>query len=181
MRNRREQLRCMVISAVMAALALTLPMAFHAAGLGSKFLPMLLPLLLNGFLVPVPWAAVTGAVVPPLSSLATGMPPMFPPVAMGMSIEGAILGGAAAAIYGGQRSRLWWALLIAVFLGRAAAFASTWLLARLFQLPPTMTSAAVLIQGIPGVVLQLAVVPVVVGRIARRGGILFAHDSQSQA
>ena len=38
------KLRTMVVSAAMAALALTLPVAFHMVGLGSKFLPMLLPL-----------------------------------------------------------------------------------------------------------------------------------------
>ena len=57
-------LRGMVTSAAMAALGLTLPMAFHAVGLGSKFAPMLLPLMLNGFLSPIPWAVLTGAVVP---------------------------------------------------------------------------------------------------------------------
>jgi len=65
----------MVVSAAMAALALILPIAFHAVGLGSQFLPMLLPLLLNGFLVPLPWALLTGATVPIISSFMTGMPP----------------------------------------------------------------------------------------------------------
>jgi len=65
MRTPREnRLRAMVISAAMAAMALTLPVAFHAVGLGSHFLTMLLPLLVNGFLVPVRWAVFTGAAVP---------------------------------------------------------------------------------------------------------------------
>jgi hypothetical protein len=61
MQSADSRLRAMVISASMAAMALVLPIAFHAVGMGSKFLPMLLPLLLNGFLVPVPWAVATGA------------------------------------------------------------------------------------------------------------------------
>ncbi len=48
-------LRWMVLNAVIMALGLTLPMVFHAVGLGSRFLPMLLPLLLNGFLSPLGW------------------------------------------------------------------------------------------------------------------------------
>jgi len=56
MQSEDGKLRAMVISAIMAAMGLVLPIAFHAVGLGGKFLPMLLPLLLNGFLVPLPWA-----------------------------------------------------------------------------------------------------------------------------
>ena len=171
-----DRLRAMVISAIMAAMALVLPIAFHTVGLGSRFLPMLLPLLLNGFLVPVGWAALTGALVPLLSSVTTGMPPLFPPVAVAMSLEGAVLGGVSAAIYRGRGSRLWFALVTAVVLGRATSFGSNWLLAQLLHLPPRMTAAAALMQGLPGVLLQFAVVPLVVRQTARRRGILFDHD-----
>lgn len=176
MPGRPDQLRAMVISAVMAAMALILPPAFHAAGLGSRFLPMFLPLLVNGFLVPFPWAVLTGVLTPLVSSLATGMPPLFPPVALTMALEGAVLGGVSAAIYQGRRSRLWWALLSAVALGRAATFASTWMLAQVFRMPPAFTSAAVILQGVPGVLLQLTVAPLVIDQLARRKGILFDHE-----
>ena len=170
----------MVISAAMAGLALVLPAAFHMAGLGSKFLPMLLPLLLNGFLVSTPWAMLTGAAVPLLSSLATGMPPLYPPVAVAMSAEGAVLGGVAAALDRGNPRRLWMALLAAVLLGRLSTLAATFLLARLFTLPPAFASAAVLAQGLPGVALQIAVVPLAVAALSRRRGILFSHEPQSE-
>jgi hypothetical protein len=176
-----SKLRAMVISAAMAALALTLPVAFHAVGLGSKFLPILLPLLLNGFLVPVPWAIFTGAVVPPVSGLLTGMPPLYPPVALIMSCEGAILGGMAAGIYRVTRPRIWPGLLVAVVSGRATSFALTWWLAGPLDLPPTLASAATLVQGLPGVALQLAVVPIVVRALSRRRGILFGYEHSHKA
>lgn len=162
----------MVISAVMAALALVLPVAFHMAGLGNKFLPMLLPLLLNGFLVPVRWAVLTGALVPLVSALATGMPPLYPPVAAEMALEGAVLGGAAAAIFRGQPGRLWPALIGAIAAGRLAGFAGAWLLARIFGLPAAFASIAMLVQGLPGVALQLAVVPLAVRRLRRSRNLL---------
>lgn len=171
----------MVISAAMAGLALVLPVAFHMTGLGSKFLPMLLPLLLNGFFVAVPWALLTGAVTPLVSSLATGMPPLYPPVALSMSVEGAVLGGVAAALFRGNPKRLWIALPAAVALGRLSTLATTFLLARLFDLPPGFASAAVLVQGLPGVALQLAAVPLAVSALSRRHGILFVHEPQSEA
>jgi hypothetical protein len=173
-----ERLRFMVISASMAAMALVLPIAFHAVGMGSKFLPMLLPLLLNGFLVPLPWAVATGALVPVLSAVTTGMPPLFPPVAFSMSMECAVLAGTAALIYRARPSRLWYALITAIVLSRAASLWATWLLALAFHLPAKIVTAATLIQGLPGVYLQLVVVPLVVRQIQRRRGPLFHYDPE---
>ena len=153
----------MVVSAVMAALALVLPVAFHAVGLGSKFLPMLLPLLLNGFLVPWGWAVGTGLMVPWISALATGMPPLYPPVAAVMSVEGAVLGGIAALIYGRGRRSVWLALIPAVL---------AWALAQAFGLPAALASVAKALEGLPGVALQLAVIPVVLRALSRRRSVL---------
>jgi len=168
------RLRAVVISAAMAALALVLPVIFHAVGLGSKFLPLLLPLLLNGFLVPWRWAAATGAAVPLISALATGMPPLYPPVAAVLAAEGAVLGGMAAALHRPRRGGVWPALLAAVAAGRMTTFLLTWAMAPLFGLPPAPSAAAALIQGLPGVALQLAVVPLALRGLARRGGIVFS-------
>lgn len=164
----------------MAAVALVLPVAFHLAGFGSKFLPMFLPLLLNGFLVPLPWAVLTGAVVPFISSLTTGMPPLYPPVAAEMALEGAVLGGVAAAIYQSRPNRLWPTLICALVAGRCTGFAAAWGLARVFGLPATFASVAMLIQGLPGVVLQLVVVPLAVRQFQRsRSMLVTRHDSET--
>jgi len=173
-------IRSLVISAIMAALALVLPIAFHAVGLGSKFLPMLLPLLLNGFFVPLPWAVATGAAVPLLSAVTTGMPPLYPPVAFAMALEGAVLGGVAAALYRGREKRLWWTLVAAILLGRATSFACSWAIASALHLPRKLTTIASLLQGAPGVLLQLVVVPLVVRQASRRRSLLFNHGSRSQ-
>jgi niacin transporter len=169
-----RDLRAMVISAMMAALALVLPLVFHSVGLGNKFLPMLLPLLLNGFLVPFPWAVLTGAFVPVASAFLTGMPPLYPPVAALLAVEGAVLGGVAALLYRGRR--LWTALLCAVLLGRLAGFVLAWLLASAFHLPAAFASLAMVVAGLPGVALQFAVVPLVLRAVERRGGLLFQGD-----
>ena len=80
--SRNASFRNLVVCAAMAALALALPIAFHMAGLGSEFLPMLLPLLVNAFLVPFVPAVAMAAVAPFISALATGMPPLYPPIAV---------------------------------------------------------------------------------------------------
>ena len=45
-------LQGMVTSAAMAALGIVVPMAFHAVGLGSKFMPMVLVVMLMDFSLP---------------------------------------------------------------------------------------------------------------------------------
>ncbi|MCS6952879.1 MAG: ECF transporter S component [Bryobacterales bacterium] len=178
---RHRSLQPLVVSAVMAALALVFPVAFHLTGLGSRFLPMFLPLLLNGFLVPASWAMLTGSVTPFLSSLLTGMPPLYPPVAVTMAIEGATLGGVAALIYRGRPQRLWPALVTAVVFGRLSGLASTYVLADWFELPAGFATAAVLVRGLPGVALQMAAVPLLVRTLERRQSILFSRGLQPQA
>jgi hypothetical protein len=166
----KTRLRSMVISAAMGALALVLPVVFHMLGLGSRFLPMLLPLLMNSCLSSWRWALGTGLAVPWISALATGMPPVYPPVAAVMSLEAAVMATGAALT---RRMPVFWSVSLTVLCGRLAAFGGAWTLARLFGLPPAFSSAAILIQGLPGVALQVAVVPLLLTRLARREGNLF--------
>lgn len=166
-------LRAMVVSAVMAALALTLPVAFHAVGLGSRFLPMLLPLLLNGFLVPARWALLAGLVAPWISALATGMPPIYPPVAASVSLEAGVMALTAALLYRPGERNVFLALIPAVLIGRGTSFAVTWWLAELFSLPAAISATAQTMQGLPGVALELTVIPLVVRMLEKRRGPLF--------
>ena len=130
-----SRLRWMVLNAAIMALGLTLPMVFHAVGLGSKFLPMLLPLLVNGFLSPLGWAVFTGAATPLVSALLTGMPPLYPPVAAVMSVEGAVLGAVASLVYRATGRRVWPALIAAIVCGRLASAGLSWTVATALRPP----------------------------------------------
>jgi len=169
----KATLRNAVLSSALGALALVLPMAFHAVGLGSRFLPLLQPLLVLGFLVSPGWAVATGAAVPWVSAFMTGMPPVYPPVAAVLSVEGAAAGGLAALIYRQGRGPLWAALVAAVAASRLAGFALSYALAAAFGLPASFASLAMLIQSLPGAALMLAVAPAVALWARRRGGPLF--------
>lgn len=168
----------MVVSAAMAALAVTLPAAFHAAGLGSRFLPMLLPLLVNGFLSSPGWAVATGLTAPVVSALATGMPPLYPPVAAIVAVEGATLGGVASVMWRLTRPRIWPALAAAVAAGRAVAFVLSWALAEQFKLPGAAAAWGTLAHGLPGVALQLSVTPLAVRFVRGRKGPLFGDEPE---
>ena len=181
MRNRRVNLRALVVSAMMAALALMLPMAFHVVGLGSSFLPLLLPLLLNGFLVPMRWAVLTGAAAPLASGVLTGMPPFYPPIAFVMSAEGAVLAGVAAGLFRVMKPRIWLPLMAAVLLGRCTMLLLTWQLAGAFGLPEAFSALASLVHGLPGVALQCTVVPLVLRLLFERHSLLLADQHDEQA
>jgi len=171
--NETGRLRHLVLNAMIMALGLTLPMAFHAVGLGSKFTPMLLPLLLNGFLSPLGWAVLIGGLTPLVSSLTTGMPPLYPPVAVVMSVECMVLAATARFVYCATRGRVWPAAVAAVVCGRAVSLSLSWLVASYLDLPQRLSVAASFVQGLPGIALQLSVVPLIVVLIHRRGGLLF--------
>lgn len=171
------QLRPMVVSAVMTALALVLPVAFHSVGLGSQFLPMLLPLLLNAFLVPFSWAVGVALVVPWVSALFTGMPPIYPPVAAIVSMQAAVMAGFASILWRQGGRKLWFALIPAVIAGRLTTLVLTWLLARLFSLPPALSAGAQTLEGLPGAALQLAVIPIVLRALRSRRSPLFGEGA----
>jgi hypothetical protein len=171
----------LVVSAMMAALAVTLPMGFHVAGLGSTFSPLLLPLLLNGFLVPFRWAVLTAAVAPLTSGVLTGMPPFYPPIALVMTAEGIVLAGVAAGLFRWTRPRVWLPLGAAVILGRTTSLVLTWQLAGAFGLPQAFSAVASLVHGLPGTVLQCTVVPVIVRLLLNRRSLLLCGEDDEQA
>lgn len=157
-------------TAVFGAGALLLPVLFHALQLGRWFLPMYLPLFALAFLVRPLAAAGTAAAVPWISALLTGMPPLYPPVALWMSLELAATVGAAA----------WWSgrrptgnpapiLLTCLLAGRFIHVGLVWITAYLMELPAGLLAGLSLSSGWPGVLLICGVVPPVVQRLRSSG------------
>lgn len=71
----RSQVRKMAEAALLLALGILLPMAFHGIpNAGQVFLPMHIPALIAGFMLGPLWGLFVGAMSPLLSSLLTGMP-----------------------------------------------------------------------------------------------------------
>ena len=64
----------LVFCAICVALCVVLPMAFHALGSGTVFLPVHVPVLLCGLVCTWPYGVVCGLLGPLLSSVLTGMP-----------------------------------------------------------------------------------------------------------
>lgn len=146
--------------ALFLALSLIVPLLFHLIGVGSMFLPMFLPIVLSGFLIEFPTAMVVGFLAPWISSFATGMPPLFP-TALLMSVEGIVAAGTAAYLYHNRRLSFWICLIAAIFAERIVLVLMIILIVPLINLPPTMFSIGVIIYSIPGVILQLVLIPII--------------------
>ena len=160
----------LVFTAVCVALCLVLPMAFHAIpNAGQVMLPMHIPVLLCGMICGWPFGAVCGLLGPFLSSVITAMPPaaMLP----SMMVECAVYGFASGLLMKYVRTGktgvdLYISLISAMTVGRiAAGFAKAWIFTP--GVSPFAWVTTSLVTGIPGIVLQLAVLPLVVTALTR--------------
>ena len=163
--------RELALAGMLGALGLLLPIGFHALGWGGKvFLPMHLPVLAAGFLVSPATAVTLGVVVPLLSSLLTGMPPLAPPVAALVALELAAKAGLASVLYRTLRLPMWVVLPVVILADWGVLAVAVWWGAALFEIKgsvPNYVAGAVLL-SLPGTILQLAIVPAMVAAVQKR-------------
>lgn len=155
----------LVFTAVCAALCLVLPMAFHSVpNAGMIFLPMHIPVLLCGLICGWPYGGVCGIVGPLLSSLVTGMPPaaMLPSMMVECCAYGFVTGMLMRHVHTNHAvADLYISLVSAMVVGRAVAgFAKAWIFTP--GISPFAWVTTSLIAGIPGIVIQLILMPMVV-------------------
>jgi hypothetical protein len=154
-------------AALVTAAGLALPWVFHVLRLGHLFLPMYLPLLAGAFFLR-PRTAVAAAVATPLvSAAATGMPPLFPPVAPWMAVELGLMAGLAAVLHQTRRLPPWMVVAIVLVVGRAAYALLVYATGLWLSLPAGLLTVASLLAGWPGMILALVSVPAAVKLMER--------------
>jgi len=153
-----KNLRILTWGALFITLGILLPIFFHLFGLGPIFLPMFIPILMAGFLMPPASAIFIGGSTPILSFLLTHMPPII--ILPLMVIEGLFLGGIPAVFYGKLKWNFWTVLLTTLIFDRILLGVMILLLAPVFHLPPRLSSIYVVLQGLPGIFLNLFLVSV---------------------
>jgi hypothetical protein len=158
-------------TALYLALAVLLPIGFHAFGLGGRvFLPMHFPVLLAGFLVGAEGGLLVGLLAPVLSHLLTGMPPTYAVPLMSMELP--IYGLVAGIAYQRLRLNIYIALVAAMIMGRLMFGLGLFMLGMFMELPYTATAffswGGPIIAGLPGMAAQLVVVPLIVAAVRRR-------------
>ena len=160
----------LVLTAVCIALCVVLPMAFHTFPNGGNiFLPMHIPVLLCGLICSWPYGLVCGLLGPLLSSVLTQMPPMayLPSMMVECAVYGCIAGAMMKVLRTGKvYADLYISMGIAMVMGRFVAG----LVKAVILAPGTPVFAWVttsLVQGIPGIVIQLALIPTIVYALMR--------------
>ncbi len=161
--------RELALCGLLGAAALLLPVLFHVVHLGSVFMPMYIPLVMLAFLVRPMLAATTAGIVPLLSSAMTGMPPLYPPVALFMASELAIM-GLVIALACGHWPKAHPGLVLApvLLIGRLLYVTEVFAFSRMVSLPAAFLAGVSLLSGWPGVVLMLVVIPQAVRVVRHR-------------
>ena len=168
------QLRKLTYSALYMAIALILPFVTgQIPEIGAMLCPMHIPALLCGFMCGWPWGVAVGFISPLLRSVMFGMPAMFP-AAIAMAFELAVYGGMAGLLCSRLPRKKWMiyaALLISMIAGRVVWGAVQALLAGLSgnSFTWTLFLTGAVINAIPGIIMQLALIPVLVVTMDKAG------------
>ena len=170
--KRNLEIRKLTLSAMFLALAFVMPfLTGQIPQIGSMLCPMHIPVLLCGFFCGAPWGLVVGAIAPILRSFTLGMPPMFP-TAFCMAFELAAYGFVAGWLHKmlpKKKVNVYVSLLVAMVIGRliwgAVMFACMGFDASAFGISAFLAGAV--LNAVPGIVLQIVLIPVVVLTLER--------------
>ena len=153
--------RDLTITGILMAMGLILPTIFHTFNMGGQvFLPMHIPVLLCGLLIGSKYGLLSGILIPLLSSVLTGMPPLFP-IAFTMSIE--LAGYGCVSGFLKKKTNVYVALIGAQIVGRFIGA----LTGESFAISTYMTG--VFITAFPGIILQIILVPAAIIIIEKVG------------
>lgn len=163
----------LIVTAFCAAFCVVLPMTFHAIpNAGSIFLPMHIPVLLCGFLCGWPYGLACGLLGPCLSSLFTGMPPaaILPSMVCELAAYGAISGCLSRRVRTGKPiADIYISLITAMAGGRIFYGVLNALIFRAGAYSMEIWLAAALTTALPGIAIQLVVIPALLTALERSG------------
>lgn len=158
---RRSKTMNLVISGLLLAIGILVPSIFHGIGISGRiFLPMHIPVLLGGFLLPPMHAILLGILTPILNNLVTGMPPVFPMMVI-MIFELAAYGLVASLTYRKFKLPILVSLISSMLVGRLVVGGVVYGLVVLFaqKMDPILFVQGGIVTGLPGIIIQIVVVP----------------------
>ena len=166
-----KKTRDLVLTAMFIALGVTLPQAFHAIpNAGGIFLPMHIPVLVAGFVVGPVFGLADGILTPVLSHLIFHMPPAA--VLPGMLCELAMYGlatGFFARIIKTKNVllKIYAVLILGMLAGRVTYGILNSLIFRAGSYSMQAWLSAAFITALPGIIIQLIVIPVLLLALSR--------------
>ena len=154
------KVKYLTLSALFIALGIVMPfITGQIPQFGSMLLPMHLPILIAGFMLPWQYATLIGFIVPLLRSALFSMPPMFPS-AFAMAFELATYALVISIVYRlfNQHNLLntYITLIAGMIAGRVVWGIVMYLISKIsFQI----FLASAILNAIPGIILQLLLIP----------------------
>jgi len=156
------------LSALFVSLGILFPIFFHQLGLAGRiFSPMHYPVFFAGILVGPVSGAVAGILSPILSFFLTGMPPPYavPLMALELPVYGVSIG----LFYRRLKIPILISLVLSMIAGRIAFALGIFVIGAFVNLPISFISflEASFITGLPGILLQLILIPVLNFRLRK--------------
>lgn len=167
----------LVLTAIHIALCVVLPIAFHSIPSGGAiFCPMHIPVLLCGMLCGPYYGLLCGALGPLLSALLTSMPAAA--ILPAMLLELAVYGFASGLLLRRLRLKspllkLYTALIAAMLLGRVFSGIAKAFIFSVGNYSLQIWLTASFITALPGIAIQLALIPSLLMGLKRAGLIAF--------
>ncbi len=180
----KKSIKNMTLSAMFMAIGIILPFfTGQIPRIGNMLLPMHIPVFLCGLICGWQYGAVVGFVLPLLRSSIFGMPILFP-TASAMAFELMTYGFVAGFFY--NRSR--WQCIVALYRSVIAAMLSgrvVWGIVQVIFLGISGNAftwkafvASAFLNAIPGIVLQLVLIPTVMVALNRTGLVKFRKHQE---
>lgn len=168
--SRKRSARNLVVCALFIAIGVILPLIMgHAIGVpGTVLLPMHIPVLLCGLLCGWSYGLLCGLITPVLSSLLTGMPPIFP-VLPAMACELMVYGAIGGLLYRKAKWPIWLALPVAMIAGRLVNGTVMAIITVSSPAAILVTISQAVVTGLPGIIIQLLLIPIVVKALEHAG------------
>lgn len=181
-----KHIKNLTLSGMFLAIGLVLPLLTgQIQHIGNMLLPMHIPVLLCGLICGWQYGGTIGLIMPLLRNLIFGMPPM--PNAVSMAFELAAYGLVIGLLYGRSKWKcvfsLYRSMLIAMLAGRAV-----WgvVQAAILGLNGSgftvqMFMAGAFLNAIPGIILQLILIPAIMVALDRAKLVPFTKKKSAQA
>ena len=172
-----------MLAAMFMAVGLVLPFLFgQIQQIGNKLLPMHIPVLLCGLICGWKYGLIVGFTLPLLRGMLFGMPVFFP-TGLAMAFELATYGAVIGLLYSHSRwqsvAAVYRSMVPAMLVGRGVWGAVQLLLLGINGKGFTwqMFMAGAFLNAVPGIILQLILIPAVMAALNRAGLVRFVRKT----
>jgi len=166
----KNETRKLVWASFLLILGIILPRLINLAGsptLGNLISPMHIPVFLTGLILGPLYGLLVGFITPLLSTFLFAMPPLMPPITVLMAFELAAFGLITGYIYSKQQKNIYISLIAAMIFGRFVYGLALIAVGPIFNFNPPFIPfmQGAFVTGIPGMVIQLLIIPPIIKKI----------------